>query len=488
MDLLIYCCLFLPALVGAGILFFKIPASLAWWLAVGSAFLAVLLNLAIAFHVADQHMGIAGLESNILRWSETWAFDFSFRFHALSLCFLLSSSLVFFLTILLARPELEREESKNAAILFLMSSIMAALAAKTIFLFTFFAFASLLPVMTLIGLDANTQRTSTLKHYATTMFVADLLFFLVALYLHPKFHGDIRAWFTIVGSNYEVTANVLGFFLLSIACIIRLGLFPFHFFLFELFNAKKIDVLIPVITVVGMGFYAFFNFVPQFFPQEFKAYAPVLGVLAIASAFFSALSLLRAETTRQRAMHLQLFMSSLVFLGLASLNRIGWSGSWMMATFEIFVIALLLQLTSISERRTNLLKIRELGHAPFYAISSTYASISAYGLPISFGFYGMLFVFWGVCNGMPKSFVVSLFCIPLLVLSSIKMIFFKIRGISGETKEDGKSFQDLDKIEFLSMIPLFLLLVVIGLFPDLLLKFVTVAVDSSLGILSGAGL
>jgi len=241
-----------------------------------------------------------------------------------------------------------------------------------------------------------------------------------------------------------------------------------------------------VITVSGLGFYAIFNFIPSLFPHELKQYASILWSVGVLGSLLSSFSLLRAKSSRDGAMHLHLLLGSLILLGFSSLNRTAWSGAWLLAIFQIFISTLLLQLIAISERRISLFKMTELKSAPYYAITSIYAVIASFGFPISFGFYAIVLIFWGISQGFPRVFLLAFLIIPIFILSSIKMIFFSIRGnISAEVYSPSQTFQDLDKTELVAVLPLVILLLCFGIAPDLLLNFIVRAVDFTLSAYFG---
>ncbi len=478
LNLLVCFSLFIPALVAVIIYILPREYMNSWYLGLG-ALVASFLSLLVALvEIVRSAAGAPNYISNGFLWSQTWSYSVAFQFNYLTITIIMIVSLLFLLAFTLSRFELEQDNSKLIAILIQASCILSAIASHNLFFFSFFSMASLLPTAALIGWDEHESRGNTLKYFISCNFLADLLFILVSLYSNTKFQNDIGAWFRIELGEYVVLPNTLAFVLFSFAVLIKLGIFPMHFYRFELYDQKKLETIIPTLTGSGLGFVALLNFSPNLFAIEINTYAVAMSIFGLISVFFAGVSLLRIEGSRQRIMNLHLLMSGMIVMGFSGLNKISWSGAWLMAIFQILIIGMLISLVVVSERRTSAFKMSELGRAPIYAVQSAYASIAAYGLPISVGFYAFIFIFWGGLQSMPKIFGFALLCVPVLALSSIKMIFFKIRGgglvgVSSSTQQ----FQDTDRLETLSILPLFTILLILGVYPALITDLIAVAVD-----------
>lgn len=439
------------------------------------------LVLAASFYSPSDFAGTAASPAILAKsaWSEhvglRWAF------HAAILALAVSSVTVCYH--FLARGLLEKSRASVASLSAYLTCVLGALGADHLLLFSVFFAGALLPRFIFSGVDAQENRIEPVREAAFLSMIASLSLLLCVLAFSEEFRGSITEWFRLSGSTYVVMPNSIGFALLLLAFGIGAGIFPFHGSTRRIFEMESVERAVPLALQPLLGFTLLSRFVVELFPAELVTFGPYLLAFFSVGAMYCALNFLGARQARDRVFWLQQSVCSFIAIGFFNLNAKGWHGSLILLFFQTLSVPFMLFVLTCHERRSGMLPLQRVREFPAFAVSTAAASLFALFLPVSLGFYGLLFVIWSLSgvHGWPLP-VVTL-AVPVVAFAGMSIMFFRLDGESADSGSG--SFHDLVWEEVMAIAPLGLVLLILGILPSLLLGPVGISVAGLLKGLNG---
>ncbi len=102
--------------------------------------------------------------------------------------------------------------------------------------------------------------------------------------------------------------------------------------------------------------------------------------------------------------------------------------------------------------------------------------LASLGLPGTSGFVGEFLVLIGVFK---VNYLVSLLAATGVVLSACYSLWLYRRVVFGEVTNDNvKSLKDINKFEVTALLPLLILIIVLGIFPNIILDTISTSVEN----------
>ncbi len=390
----------------------------------------------------------------------------------------------------------ERPNEYYAFMLLLECGILGVFCALDLFLFFVFWEAVLIPMYFLIGIwGGNNRIYATVKFVLYTMAgsalmlatiialgVINLVFgFTVDQSLTLRFGLDSllqamepRTFAGILEQIPFFPANVamLMFVSFALAFAIKVPLFPFHTWLPDAHvQAPTAGSVMLAGVLLKMGTYSFLRFAIPLFPVQAREVAPIIAVLSIIGILYGAWVAYAQKDIKSLVAYSSVSHLGFVMLGMFALNSAGVSGSILqMVNHGISTGALFLLVGMIYERRHTrdmeafggLWKIM-----PIYAGLFLITMLASVGLPGLNGFVGEFLTLLGAYAANPwwayfATFGVVLAAIYMLQLFN-KMFFGPV------TNEENRHLVDLSRKEILVLVPLVLLMILMGVAPNLFL-------------------
>jgi NADH:ubiquinone oxidoreductase subunit 4 (subunit M) len=356
-----------------------------------------LLFLAISFYSPADYTGSA-VSPAILAHS-TWSQHTGLRwvFHAAILALAVSSVTVCYH--FLARGMLERSRASVASLSAYLTCVLGALGADNLLLFSVFFAGATLPRFIFSGVEAKEDRISPVREAAFLNIVAVLSILLCVLAFSDSFQASLGDWFRLSGQTYEVLPGAIGFSLLLLAASIGAGIFPFHGSMRRIFEMESVERAAPLALQPLLGFTLLARFVPELFPAELVKFGPYLLAFFAVSAIYCAFNFRGAARARDRVFWLQQSICSFIAVGFFNLQPKGWHGSLILLLFQSLAIPFVIFVLTCHERRGGTLPLARVREFPAFALSTAAAALFALFLPVSIGFYGVLFVTWSLTGG-----------------------------------------------------------------------------------------
>lgn len=301
--------------------------------------------------------------------------------------------------------------------------------------------------------------------------------------------GEIEVLFTAMAERTPLSAEAwsLAVFVgLLLGLGVKAPLFPLHTWLPATYAAAPTGVAMFLTGVMSkMGVYGFFRLLWPIFPEETTRHAPWLLALAVAGAVFGAFAALAQRDAKRMLAYSSLNHVSYCLVALfavaygagATIDPVGVAAAFNGAMLQMFnhgvgAAALFFFVGVLEERGGGRRGLDDFGGvrtaAPLLAGLCGLALFSSLGLPGLAGFVGEFLVFRGVFQFAPWAAIAGTFA--LLATAWFLLAFWR-RVFHGPRPQTAPEFPDLSPRESLAVAPCLLLLVIVGVFPQVLLQF-----------------
>ena len=363
------------------------------------------------------------------------------------------------------------------SVLFLEMTMMGVFASLDMIMFYLFWELSLLPMLYIIGAWGSGKRIYAAVKFFIYTFLGSV-FMLIGIifmaYLNFKSSGawsfSLLDWYGL-GLSKEVQIWLFAAFAFAFA--VKTPMFPFHTWLpYAHGQAPTIGSVLLAAVLLKMGTYGFVRLcLPLFADASVQLYS-VLCTLGIIMVVYTALIAYAQDDMKQVIAYSSISHMGVIILGIFSLNSIGIAGAvFLMISHGVVSGALFLLVGMIYDRRHTKL-IAEFGglaHVmPRFALIFGVILLGSIGLPLTIGFVGEFLSLLGMfkTNGV-FAFLggIGIIVGAIYMLSLYRRVFF------GECKnERNLALKDLNFKELIALVPLCLLVIALGMYPNFLLK------------------
>lgn len=361
--------------------------------------------------------------------------------------------------------------------LFLESGMVGVFAAIDLFLFYVFWEATLIPMYFLIGVWGGPRRVyAAVKFFLYTM--AGSLLMLVAIlalyFLHRQATGDATFnLFELLQLDLPLNTQRWLFLAFFLAFAIKVPLFPFHTWLPDAHvEAPTAGSVILAGVLLKMGTYGFMRFCLPLFPEASLDATPIIALLAVVGIIYGALMALVQTDIKKLVAYSSVSHLGFVMLGIFAFNSQGLDGAVLqMVNHGLSTGALFLLVGMLYDRRHTRL-ISDFGGVakvmPMFAAFFLVVSLSSIGLPGLNGFIGEFLVLLGAFQTIPTFAIIGALGV---ILAAVYMLWMYQRVMFGEmTHEANTHLTDLTLREVVVLVPVVLVIVWIGLYPQPFLK------------------
>lgn len=222
-----------------------------------------------------------------------------------------------------------------------------------------------------------------------------LLLLLVGIIMLGWHHADVHGHWSfdllqLMQAPVSQGIQSLVFFLLFYGLAIRIPLFPLHGWL--PIAAEHGMVAIAPVLLLGLktGIYGLIRFVLPLMPAAVTEWQPYIVAFAVAGIFYAALLALMQVNLRRLLAFAVVSHTSILIIGLFSLNHEAFQGGVMLAVNFGLAITGLLFTTGFIFWRTRTMLLDKLGglfdHLPLFGITFFVAGLAIIGMPGTPGF------------------------------------------------------------------------------------------------------
>ena len=372
-----------------------------------------------------------------------------------------------------------RQKDFLIALLLMQTMMLGVFCSLDIFIFYLFFEAGLIPMFLIIGIWGGIRRVySAFKFFLYTLFGS--VFMLIAIiFIYLKAGTtDIQELLKFdIDAKYQYWLW-LGFFT---SFAVKTPMWPVHTWLPDAHvEAPTSGSVILAAILLKMAGYGFIRFSIGFFPVASHYFAPLIFTLSIIGIIYTSLVALMQKDMKKLIAYSSVAHMGFVTIGIFAFNSQGIEGSiFQMISHGIVSAALFLSVGVIYDRM-HTREIEDYGGVvntmPKYSIFFMVFILASLGLPGTSGFVGEFLVLIGVFK---VNYLVSLLAATGVVLSACYSLWLYRRVVFGEVTNDNvRSLKDINKFEVMTLLPLLILTIVLGIFPNIILDTISTSVEN----------
>ncbi|HEY1265212.1 MAG TPA: NADH-quinone oxidoreductase subunit M [Terriglobales bacterium] len=381
----------------------------------------------------------------------------------------------------------ERVKEFFILLLVLETALIGVFVALDLFLFYFFWEATLIPMALLIGMYGHGRKVyAAVKFFLYTM-IASVFMLAAILWLYAKtgtfdfvsiqnaIHGGQVAGFS--GAAFWL---FLGFF---IAFAVKVPLFPFHTWLPDAHvEAPTAGSVLLAGVLLKMGTYGMFRFNLGFFPQQSRANAWWIVILALIGIIYGALVAMIQPNMKKLIAYSSISHLGFVVLGIFSFTSAGLNGATFVMLAHGVSTGALFMLAGILYERRHTYDISEFGGLatpmPQYATFFLFVVLASVGLPLLNGFIGEFLVLSGAFQAKA---IYGILGATGVIWSAGYLLWMYQRVFYGKvTQGENARLPDLDVRERIALWPPAVIALVMGVAPVFWLNAIDPAVQTAL--------
>jgi NADH-quinone oxidoreductase subunit M len=449
--------------------------------------------IALVFSIVDFGLSlllIRGLGSGIkdFRFVEDvlWIGSIGAHYHlgvdGISLWLVLLTTLLMPIAILSSWTSIQKRQLSYYVFLLLLAGAMVGVfVSLDLLLFYLFFEASLVPMFFLIGIWGGERRIYAAVKFFIYTAVGSLLMLvgIIALfYIYGTFDYTLILEAMRNGATTLPARTEFWLFLaFAFAFCIKVPLFPLHTWLPDAHTeAPTAGSVILAGVLLKMGTYGLLRFNLGLFPDMSRKFAPVMITLAIIGIIYGALVAMVQPDVKRLVAYSSVSHMGFVVLGLFSFTELGMQGAlYQMLNHGVSTGALFLFVGFIYERRHTRM-ISEFGGLatpmPWFSTLFVIASLSSIGLPFLNGFVGEFLILIGswTSNAIQHARIATMLAATGVIWAAVYMLWMLQRVVFGKvTNPENAKLSDLNSREIGLLIPLLVLMVFMGVYPQVFL-------------------
>jgi proton-translocating NADH-quinone oxidoreductase chain M len=330
----------------------------------------------------------------------------------------------------------------------------------------------LIPMFFIIGVWGARQQKITAAYYFFFYTLLGSVLMLISIMYIYSITGTTD-YITLRG--YEMNANIqklifLGF-VASLA--VKIPSFPFHIWLPQAHvEAPVAGSVLLAGVLIKLGSYGIIRYNLALTPIACEYFSPLIITLSILGVIYASLTTIRQTDLKRIIAYSSVGHMGIVTIGIFTLNIVGLKGSiFLQLAHGLVSSALFIVVTMIYERyHTRIVKYyRGLTITmPIYSIYFLIFTLGNIALPGTSNFVGEILA---IIGAVEINLVVAILASSGIILSAAYSLFLYNRvAFGGLSSYMLVAPRDLNRREFYLLLPLAVLSIVIGIYPDEILK------------------
>ena len=450
--------------------------------ALSSAILNLFLTVSLVFFLPATRFSVS--------WINFLGTDFSLGYDGISSIMLLLTNLLFPFIILAGfKHEQKQVPVLYALILFTQSALIGVFLAQNAFLFYVFWELALIPVYFILLLWGGANRRAiTFKFFIYTLTGSLILLFgIIFLFqLTPSPHSTDFLAFSqlIIPANTQIWL----FWILFIAFAIKMPVFPFHTWqppTYTMASTQGVMILAGVMT--KMGIYGALRFLFPIVPLGVLFWQNTVIVLSLIGVIYASIIAFRQTNLKKLIAFSSMAHISLMVAAMFVLNYYALQGLlFQVISHGVTIVALFYMVYSI-EKQTGTLELPMMGglklHAPKMSVLFLMVVLGSIALPLTAGFVGEFLMITGLFH---QSVWFALVGGITMVTGAIYMLYAYQRVMLGNKEVNFESKTDLKPLDYFFLLPLVLIILALGVYPQPIFNLVEQTVNSMQNLLTPA--
>jgi len=306
-----------------------------------------------------------------------------------------------------------------------------------------------------------------------------MLLGILALYFHTDPHT-----FDMIEIAQRVSLpegwKVWVYLALFLGFAVKIPVFPFHTWLPDAHVEAPTAVSVILAGVLlKMGVYGILRVSYTILPQVAKDLSWWLALFAVINIVYGALVAMAQTDLKRMVAYSSVNHMGYALLGMAAMNEVGLQGCILQMFSHGVITGALFLLVGVVYDRTHTRDMAALGGlrnvVPICFGMMTIAALASLGLPSLAGFIGELFCFMGAFEIPELRWMVAVSMLGVVITAAFFLTMI-LKVFLGPTNEKWAGISDMTWRERLTLAPLVILMVVVGVYPQILLNTMTATV------------
>lgn len=446
------------------------------------------LPLGLALYVFTVFEPQAGMQlTELTSWYEPWGIAWNLGIDGISMPMVVLTTILVPVSLGASVKLTTRTKEFVAYILLLEAGMIGVFVSLDLFLFFVFFEAILIPMYFIIGIWGSERRVyAAMKFFIYTAAGSALMLAgIIALaVLHNEQAGvPSFALADLSGLDLSVGAERWLFAAFALAFAIKVPLFPLHTWLPDAHTeAPTAGSILLAGVMLKLGTYGLLRFNLQLFPEASVDAVWIMGILAVIGIVYGAVVAIVQPDLKKLVAYSSVSHLGFIVLGTFALTSGGLQGAVIQNVNHGLTTGALFLLVGMIYERRHTKQISEFGGLqkvmPIFAGFFLFMIFASIGLPGLNGFVGEFLVLIGSFTTLPALAVIAA---TGVILAAIYLLWAYERVFTGvPDKEENKALSDLSVREVSLLAPLAALVLLLGLYPNILLDKIAPSTEAVL--------
>ncbi len=436
------------------------------WTALWVSLVTFVLSLIIWAEFDKTEPGFQLIEN--INWLEDGSIAYRVGVDGISLFFIILSALLTPICILASWDSVRvRVKEYMIAFLALETMMIGMFCALDLVLFYVFFEAVLIPMFIIIGVWGGPRRIYAAFKFFLYTLLGSILMLLAVLAIYSQANTTLID--VLMDYNFAIGLQSWLWLAFFASFAVKVPMWPVHTWLPDAHvEAPTAGSVILAGVLLKMGGYGFLRFSLPMFPDASLVFAPLVLWLSVAAIIYTSFVALVQKDMKKLIAYSSVAHMGFVTVGIFIFNTQGLTGAMMQMLSHGLVSGALFLCVGVVYDRMHSRLIDDYGglveRMPQYALMFMLFMMASIGLPGTSGFIGEFLV---IAGAFAYSTWLALALASAMILGAAYMLWLYRRIIFGDLcKETLMSIKDLTKRELLIFIPLGILVLWMGIYPD----------------------
>tara|TARA_B100000579_G_scaffold435726_1_gene459725 strand:+ start:1868 stop:3352 length:1485 start_codon:yes stop_codon:yes gene_type:complete len=405
-----------------------------------------------------------------------WFSDFNFYYYVgvdgISLFMILLSTFLTPFCILASWTSIKLRIKEYMIFFLLLETFMIGMFASIdILLFYIFFEAVLIPMFLIIGIWGGKRRIyASFKFFLYTL-LGSVLMLIAIIFMYQ--YTEVMNIADLQGNFFPKNIQIWLWLAFFASFAVKIPMWPFHTWLPDAHvEAPTAGSVILAGILLKMGGYGFLRFSLGMFPEASEFFLPLIFALSAIAIIYTSLVALAQTDVKKLIAYSSVAHMGIVTIGIFVANQQGIEGAMIQMISHGIVSAALFLCVGVIYDRAHSRDIQFYGglvnRMPLYATVFMIFTLASIGLPGTSGFIGE---FLTIIGAFKFNIYLAIFAATGIILSAVYMLYLYKRMIFGQiTNEKLENITDLNLREKIIMITLVIMVIVIGIFPNIFLE------------------
>ena len=421
-----------------------------------------------------------------------WMPDFNIAYHVgidgITLFFVLLSTFLTPICILASWRVIESRVKEYMITFLVLETMMVGVFSSLDFvLFYLFFEGTLIPMFLLIGIWGGPRRVySAFKFFLYTLLGSVLLLLAILAMYFVAGTTDIP---TLMATDFPVDMQYWLWLGLFASFAVKVPMWPVHTWLPDAHvEAPTAGSMVLAGVLLKYGAYGFIRFSLPMLPEASAFFTPLVFTLSVIAVIYTSLVALAQEDMKKLIAYSSVAHMGFVTIGIFSFNTQGIEGALLLMLSHGVVSAALFLCVGVIYDRCHSRDIAHYGglvhRMPVYAFVFLLFTLASVGLPGTSGFVGEFLSLVGVYQ---VNTWVAMLATTGIILGPAYMLWLYRRVVFGNlTKDHLRDILDIDRREIVIFAPMVVVVMVMGVYPEIFLSVLRVSVENLIVQAGGA--